>query len=174
MAEKDDKQPITAYTIVSSLSILVTLVFLVGTIVIQSTFGYSEETGYTFPQTIGILFSSSALPIVCLSNTYEASTMSATSAIVSMCLGVIMIILSSYAARGSNWALWSSLGIAAADTICMIPLFVLSATGDYAITLRAQDYAMQAVFHALLLGLLIAAVILKIRMDKAKKPKVHE
>ncbi len=112
--------------------------------------------------------------MVTLSNSYDASQISAVSAVIAMIVGILMILLATYMARGYKWAMWSSLGLAAADTICMIVLFVLSASGEYAISLRVQDYVLQIMMHVLLLGVLIAAIILKFKMDKANKPKVHE
>ncbi len=175
MAENsNEKLPITAYSILPSLMILWTLVLLIGTIIIQSTFGYSEETGYSFPQTIGIVYSAAAIPLVCMSNGYDASLMSATSAIVAVCIGLLMIILASYLARGKNWALWSLLGLTAADTVCLIPLLILSASGNYEISLRVQDIILQILMHALMLANMIIVIVMKLKMNKAGEIKVHD
>jgi hypothetical protein len=163
----------------ASLPIWISILSLIGEIFIQSTL--SLKTGmdtdlmfYSTPQTIGLTFSSAALAIVSLSNQTNLKLVLGISGMISILFALILIIFSSYSLKGKGHNIFICAIVYGIDTLCLIPLIILSASGKFGISLRPVDYSLQIAFHLIFLVLLIYVSLVEKRMkeyESLHKPK---
>ena len=157
----------------ASLPIVLALLSLLAEVLLQSTFTYSLETGYTLPHVTGLLFSASGLAFYQLLGSYNVGMIQSALAAVNIVLALLFLFLSS-AVKGKKWALPFVSGLYAADAVLSLALFALSGLSRYVVPLSAVDIALNVLFHVLGLGGLAYALYLAFRVGKERKKDGNE
>ena len=146
--EKNFKAKDKYYDYLVSIPIIIAIISLIGQIFLQSTITLVDNV-YSFPQTISLLFSSSALAFIGLSNTFDLSLIQGVSAVINILIALILLFLSSYSLKGNKLYLLIAFAIYAFDTLIMLILFIISGLGIYVLSFRIQDYIIMSVIHIL-------------------------
>ncbi len=163
------------FSLLATLPILLVVICLIGDIFIQSTITYDAETGFSTAYTAGMLSSFSCLTLLLSSNSLNESMVSSLPAVIDVIYAIVMIFSSSKSIRGNEKFYLVTLIAYGVDFVLLIPVSIISAVGITEITLRAIDYALLFIIHAIGLGLLVYGAIVRKRLSLyEEKENIHQ
>ncbi len=167
------------YSYLVAVPLLLAIFHFIGQILLQYSLSLDKSDPTLYHDSfssLGRIFSSSALPCLCLSPKYDLKRIYSVSAVVSIALGLILVFSSVYASRGKGRCLLLALCIEGADLALLLPCLILSLKGRYPLKMTLTDYILNLLFHLIGLAALIYSlpVIRKIHDYEVSQGEIKE
>lgn len=149
------------YGYLLAVPMLFAIVHAIGQILLQSFLRFNTETmSYTSCPGLGISYSSSLLSAILISGKQNADLVNSLSSCFSILFTILLILFSSFAAKGKHWGITALFLTYALDTAITIPLLLVDGLASFPLKLTVADQIMTPLFHLLFLGFLIYLLFL--------------
>ncbi len=144
-----------------SVPMLFAILHAIGQILLQSFLRFKTDTmTYSACPGLGLGYSSSLLSAILVSGKQDADFVNSLSSCFSILFTILLILFSSFAAKGKLWGVSALLITYAIDTIMTLPLLLVDALASYPLKLALADKIMNPLFHLLFVGFLLYLFLL--------------
>lgn len=151
----------------ASLTILVTILHLLGFILFQSLATYdSVENIYQGSFSLMFCYSSTQFALTLGSLKNDFGFLKALGGVTSIVLGLLMVFLSTRAVKGKFLCHYIATGLYLLDTLFLIPEAILSFAGTYSLKYDAVSLCVSLCIHLLFLSLLVYSCYIARKIEK--------
>jgi hypothetical protein len=163
------------YGYLASLPLLIAIIHLFFSVFFMTIINYHEDTNqFTNLYTMGEMFSSSVFSCLLCSLKPSLAKMKAVPSIVGLCVGLVLIFLSTSAVKGKKISYYISFATYGLDTLMIIPTLIINSALDGNFHLAVYDIILMIVLHVFFLGVFAYGCFVIRRIDKFEEQKTFE